>query len=137
MLDGFLDITLVLYNECVAWTVVLTDEVEDWFLSLDDQTAALVADAIDQLEERGPALPRPLADRVKGSAIHQMKELRPGSTGASEVRILFVFDPDRQAVLLVAGDKSGQWREWYKRAIPLAEERYERWPAGEYNEESE
>jgi len=28
-------------------------------------------------------------------------------------------------VLLVAGDKAGQWQAWYKKAIPLAEERYE------------
>ncbi|MGH3274053.1 MAG: type II toxin-antitoxin system RelE/ParE family toxin [Streptosporangiaceae bacterium] len=64
-----------------------------------------------------------------------MKELRPGSAGRSEVRILFCFDPARQAVLLVAGDKSGRWQEWYKQAIPLAEERYERWLAGGYGEE--
>jgi hypothetical protein len=47
-----------------------------------------------------------------------MKELRPGSAGSTEVRILFCFDPRRQAILLVAGDKSGQWQDWYKRAIP-------------------
>jgi hypothetical protein len=64
-----------------------------------------------------------------------MKELRPGSTGSSEVRILFVFDPDRQAVLLVAGDKSGRWTQWYAENIPLAEHRYTRWLAGEYDEE--
>jgi hypothetical protein len=64
-----------------------------------------------------------------------MKELRPGSAGASEVRILFCFDPERQAVLLVAGDKQGKWTDWYKAAIPLAEERYGRWLAGGYDEE--
>jgi hypothetical protein len=37
---------------------------------------------------------------------------------------LFVFDPERQAVLLVAGDKAGQWKSWYVKAIPLAEKRY-------------
>jgi hypothetical protein len=119
----------------VAWTVVLVEEVDEWFLSLDDNTAGLVADAIDQLEERGPALPRPLADTVKGSRLHNMKELRPGSVGRSEVRILFVFDQQRQAVLLVAGDKSGHWRDWYKRAIPLAEERYDLWLGGGYAQE--
>ena len=82
-----------------------------------------------------PTLPRPLADRVQGSKVHNLKELRPGSAGSSEVRILFCFDPERQAVLLVAGDKSGQWRDWYKRAIPLAEERYARWLVGGYAEE--
>ncbi len=54
-----------------------------------------------------------------------MKELRPPSAGRSEVRILLVFDPWRSAVLLVAGDKSGQWSRWYRTAIPLAEQLYE------------
>jgi hypothetical protein len=40
-------------------------------------------------------------------------------------RILYVFDPRRNAVLLVAGDKAGKWEAWYRRAIPLAEQRYE------------
>jgi hypothetical protein len=54
-----------------------------------------------------------------------MKELRPGSSGASEVRLIFAFDPLREAVFLVAGDKSGQWRTWYRTAIPLADARFE------------
>ncbi|GAA3376849.1 hypothetical protein GCM10020367_50170 [Streptomyces sannanensis] len=54
-----------------------------------------------------------------------MKELRPGSAGDSEVRILFIFDPLRQAVLLLAGDKAGNWEGWYEEAIPIADARYE------------
>jgi hypothetical protein len=53
-----------------------------------------------------------------------MKELRPPSAGRSEIRILLVFDPWRSVILLVAGDKSGQWNRWYRTAIPLAEELY-------------
>jgi len=30
----------------------------------------------------------------------------------------------RNAVLLVAGDKAGQWTTWYRQAIPVAEARY-------------
>jgi hypothetical protein len=41
------------------------------------------------------------------------------------MRILFVFDPWRSSILLVAGDKAGQWEAWYREAIPLAEQRYE------------
>jgi hypothetical protein len=41
--------------------------------------------------------------------------------------VLFVFDPARSAVLLVAGDKAGQWAEWYHHSIPLAETRYTQW----------
>lgn len=53
-----------------------------------------------------------------------MKELRAPSVGRTEIRILFVFDPWRSAVLLVAGDKSGQWSRWYREAIPEAEQFY-------------
>ena len=65
-------------------------------------------------------LGRPLVDTITGSSIANLKELRPGS-----VRILFVFDPWRSSILLVAGDKAGRWNEWYREAIPLAEQRYE------------
>jgi hypothetical protein len=56
-----------------------------------------------------------------------MKELRPGSAGRSEIRILFMFDPWRSSILLVAGDKAGQWEEWYTKAIPAAEALYEQY----------
>ena len=59
------------------------------------------------------------------SRLSNLKELRPGSGGRSEIRILYIFDPQRNAVLLVAGDKAGKWEAWYRQAIPLAEQRYE------------
>ena len=64
---------------------------------------------------------RPLVDTITSSKIKNLKELRPGSSGASEVRILFVFDLRRSAILLVAGDKAGAWNRWYGKAIPQAE----------------
>jgi hypothetical protein len=94
----------------VGWDVRLLAEVEEWVLGLDDHTYDQVAAAIDVLADLGPALGRPLVDRIEGSKVHNLKELRPGSSGGSEVRVLFVFDPDRRAVLLVAGDKAGNWR---------------------------
>jgi hypothetical protein len=96
----------------MAWTVVLVNEVAAWYLDLIDRepdTAELVEGAIDLLAAKGPALGRPLVDTIKRSLVRNMKELRPGSRGRSEIRILFVFDPVRQAVLLVAGDKVGNW----------------------------
>ncbi|HET8661203.1 MAG TPA: type II toxin-antitoxin system RelE/ParE family toxin [Micromonosporaceae bacterium] len=91
----------------------------------DRSTVALIGQAIQHIVDgRGPDEGRPLVDRIKGSQLHNLKELRPASTGETEVRILFVFDPIRQMVLLVAGDKSGNWRRWYDVAIPLAEARY-------------
>lgn len=109
----------------------MLDEVETWLLSLDDESYDQVAAAIDKLSEDGPALGRPLVDRISRSRHHNMKELRPGSAGASKVRILFVFDPDRRAVLLVAGDKAGDWSGWYERNIDIADARYDEWLNGE------
>ena len=121
----------VVYSLAVTWDVRVLEEVESWLLALDDDTYDQVAAAIDKLARDGPTLGRPLVDRIKGSATHNLKELRPGSVGTSEVRILFVFDPQRRAVLLVAGHKSGSWSSWYESAIPLAERRYDEWRSGE------
>ena len=59
--------------------------------------------AIDELEARGPALGRPFVDRIKGSRHHKMKELR--SIGGN-IRVLLAFDPNREAILLIGGDKT-------------------------------
>jgi len=102
-------------------------EVATWFGELtaaDPDSADRVEDAIDALAYFGPALGRPLVDRIKGAEQHHLKELRPGSSGSSEVRILFAFDPVRRAVLLIAGDKAGNWSGWYDTNIPIAEKHY-------------
>ena len=110
------------------WAIELHYSVEVWFLGLveaDPETADLVEEAIEILATTGPTLGRPLVDRIKGSTFHNIKELRPASAGGSEVRILFIFDPRRQAIMLAAGDKAGDWKGWYQRNIPLADQRYE------------
>jgi hypothetical protein len=91
----------------------------------DPASHQLVNQAILVLERSGPAEFRPLVDSLTASRVANMKELRPPSAGRTEIRILFVFDPWRSAVLLVAGDKSGQWDKWYRMAIPRAEQLYE------------
>lgn len=112
----------------VAWEVSLHEDVERWFLGLcrdDPTTADGIADAIEQLVTMGPVLGRPLVDRIHASRHHNMKELRPPSTRTSEVRTLFAFDLQRQAILLFAGDKSGRWATWYRDAIPIADQRFD------------
>ncbi|MCK9893256.1 type II toxin-antitoxin system RelE/ParE family toxin [Frankia sp. AgB32] len=101
------------------WDGYLVDEVRDWIDGLDAAAHARVVQAIDLLAEAGPGLGRPLVDTISGSSVPNLKELRPGT-----VRILFCFDPWRSSILLVAGDKAGQWTAWYAEAIPLAEQRY-------------
>ena len=63
-----------------------------------------------------------LVDRLKATKIHHLKELRPGSRGRSEIRIIFAFDPARSALLLLGGDKAGNWARWYRDNIQLAEQ---------------
>jgi hypothetical protein len=106
----------------VRWPRAFTNEILAWINALDEKSKAQVVDAIDRLAEGGPGLGRPLVDRLEGSQVHNLKELRPGSAGRSEIRILFAFDPWRSAILLVGGDKSGDWSAWYKQMIPRAEE---------------
>jgi hypothetical protein len=108
----------------MSWEIVLLEEVETWFFGLDADAIAAVSGAIDLLEHLGPTLGRPIADKVAGSNFHNMKELRPAATN---IRILFIFDPVRRAILLLGGDKTGRWKHWYDKNIPIAEQRYDDW----------
>ena len=104
-------------EDFTEWEILLTAEVETFLDELyesDPVSHQLVNQAILVLERNGPAEGRPLVDSITASRIANMKELRPPSSGRSEVRIL-----------LVAGDKSGQWDKWYRTAIPHAEELYD------------
>lgn len=111
----------------MEWEILMTSQVESFLDELyesDRDTHRLVNQAILVLERNGPAEGRPLVDAITASKLPNMKELRPPSTGRSEIRILLCFDPWRSAILLIAGDKSGQWNRWYREAIPQAEKLY-------------
>lgn len=73
------------------------------------------------LSEGGPGLGHPFVDTIGDSQIANMKELRPK---CSDIRILFVFDPRRTAILLLGGSKTDDWQGWYERNIPAAERLY-------------
>lgn len=100
----------------MSWDVETTSEFDEWFATLSGQEEEQVVSAIAVLEVEGPNLGRPLVDTVKASRRPNMKELRRRS-----FRILFAFDPERVAVLLIGGNKEGQWNRWYKRAIKQAD----------------
>jgi hypothetical protein len=105
-----------------VWEVEVTDEFLDWWQQLSQDQQESVADRVDLLANRGPDLGRPVVERIHSSRHHNMKELRAARGGA--LRILFMFDPRRQVILLLGGDKSGAWEAWYQQAVPEADELY-------------
>jgi hypothetical protein len=102
-----------------------TTLIESFLDSLTGSDHAQVEAVLEMLETHGPQLGRPLADTVKGSEHSNMKELRPTSRDDCALRILFAFDPKRHAILLVAGDKSDDWKGWYRVNIPIANALYD------------
>ncbi len=58
------------------------------------------------------------------------RELRPGSTGRTEIRVLFAFEKARRAILLMGGDKSDDWSGWYRSNVPIADDRFDEHQAG-------
>ena len=71
-------------------------------------------------------MPRPYADVIHGSNISNLKELRIQHRG-HPYRAFYAFDPLRQAVVLCAGDKTGNEKRFYKEMTPLAEAIYTRY----------
>lgn len=102
----------------MKWEVEYTNEFFDWWRQLSERDQRAIDFAVDHLQSDG----RPLADTVTGSRHANMKELRP--RGGS-VRVLFAFDPLRMALLLIGGDKTGEWNAWYERMIPIADALYD------------
>jgi len=83
-----------------------------------------LAAALAPLRKFGPSLGRPDVDTLKGSKYANMKELRFKADGGVW-RVAFAFNPLRNAILLVAGDKSGvSESKFYKRLIERADSRY-------------
>jgi hypothetical protein len=106
----------------VGWEVNLTDECLAWYNDLSQEEQDDIIAVVELLEERGPQLKRPFADAVEGSSYANMKELRIQHDGRP-YRILFAFDPKREAILLIGGDKTGNDR-WYEEFIPRADKLY-------------
>jgi len=106
----------------VRWEVEYTDEFEEWWTTLTMNDQAAIDRAVQELAERAPALGRPWVDTITGSRHPNVKELRPRG---GYLRVLFAFDPRRTAILLIGGDKEGQWTAWYEQLIPIADQLYD------------
>jgi hypothetical protein len=107
------------------WPVATTREFDRWFAELGEDAQAETIAKVELLKVLGPALGRPHADTLNGSKHANMKELR-ADTARQVLRIAFAFDPERSAILLVAGDKSGvSQKRFYKRLIAKADELFD------------
>ena len=100
-----------------------TDEFESWYLDLDESEREDITAVVELLEEKGPRLPFPHSSGVNSSRHSHMRELRVQS-GGNPVRIFYAFDPRRQAILLIGGDKTGDDR-FYEKMVPVADDLYD------------
>lgn len=110
-----------------------TEQVEAFMAPMPDypaQPTRAIIDAVDYVDENGPAARRPLLGEIVLEPDYRefvpvfgnhLREIRPLGT---DVRILCTFGPDRTLVLLYAGDKAGEWNRWYRTAIPEAARLY-------------
>lgn len=108
-----------------VWTVELAPGFEPELRALSAEVRIELLAQARVIERFGPAAARPRVDTLKGSKHANMKELR-FDAGGGVWRVAFAFDPERKAVLLVAGDKSGvRERAFYRRLIAIAERRFD------------
>ena len=109
------------------YNVVFTTVFNEWLPKQSEEVFVEVGAAIEVLREYGYRLGRPHADTLKGSRYANMKELRVKTSNA-EIRVAFAFDPERQAVILIAGDKRGvNERRFYRQLIAKADSLFEQY----------
>jgi hypothetical protein len=108
----------------MAWTVIFHQAFELEFADLSLGVKEGLAATATLLETQGPMLGRPHADTLAGSKHSNMKELRFNADDGVW-RVAFAFDPKRQAIILVAGDKAGvSQARFYKTLIAKADARF-------------
>ena len=110
----------------MTWTVL----EHPAFADERDALPPVVSDKLDAmillLEQFGPDLGRPAVDQLNASAHANMKELRFKLEGVW--RFAFAFDPKRNAIVLVGGNKEGKnQKRFYKQLISTADDRFDDW----------
>ncbi len=109
----------------VSWVVEVGVEFEPEFDELHEDVRTEILALARLLQHFGPQLGRPRVDTLHGSRHANMKELR-FSAADGEWRVAFAFDRKRQAILLVAGDKSGgSEKRFYRELIRRADGRFD------------
>lgn len=98
--------------------VIVTDEFIQWYEGLTADEQEPIQRVVRLLERLGVALGFPHSSAIRGSKV-ALRELR-ASHARSEFRVFYAFDPARDAVLLVGGDKGGD-KDFYERMVALSE----------------
>ena len=106
----------------MAYEVEVSDEFKDWYEPLSEPEQLSIERVVEMLIEAGPALGFPQSSGVEGSTFSHMRELRIQHQGRP-YRILYAFDPTRQAFFLLGADKTGDDR-WYEKMVPKADAIY-------------
>jgi hypothetical protein len=113
------------HNRVVSWTVLLHQAFDSEFQKLSESVQDELLAHAKVLELIGPTLGRPRVDTLKGSRHATVKELRFDADDGVW-RVAFAFDTKRQAILLVAGDKSGGSQDkFYRQLIRTADRRFD------------
>jgi len=109
----------------VKWEVDLHDDFVPEYRHLHKDVQDELLAHIELLEQFGPQLGRPRADTLNDSRHANMKELRFDADDGVW-RVAFAFDPNRKAILLVAGDKSGgSEKRFCRQLIDKADARFD------------
>ena len=107
------------------WEVLQTEEFNRWFYDLRLIAQNKIVSQVKIIHELGPDLGRPIVDTIKGSKLKNLKELRLNVEN-QDIRIFFIFDSDRKAILLIGANKktSGD-KHFYSKMILLSEKIYQ------------
>ena len=105
------------------WDVEYTDEFEALWEELSEEEQDAIAYTVGLLQAKGPSLNYPYSSNVKQSRHGSMRELRSQCEGRP-IRTFYAFDPRRTAILLIAGDKTGDDR-FYDAMVPIADKIYD------------
>lgn len=107
----------------MIWSVEYTDEFGAWWDTLNEDERVRVTASVGLLGRHGPNLRFPHSSGISGSRHGHLRELRVQIAGRP-IRVFYAFDPRRTAILLIAGDKTGQ-DDFYMRMIPVADRLYD------------
>lgn len=102
--------------------VVALDEFRDWYRGLSETDAERVTFCVELLQLKGVALGHPYSSSITTSK-HAMRELRVQAAGRP-LRVFYAFDPGRNAVVILGGDKTGN-DDFYKDMVPQADRLFE------------